>query len=130
MIRQRSPASLTEELFSDYISTVFILYGMAVRNQREFQNETAVLLMDSAIPRAFERVRRILGQNHMTAITFPVHTTKLFQALDLVFFGVLKKLSASATGEFDDDSVKQECLICAQPSKSQISCRNSSSTRF
>jgi hypothetical protein len=39
------------------------------------------------------------------AITFPAHTMNLFQALDLVFFGVLKKLKASATGEFDDDSV-------------------------
>jgi hypothetical protein len=32
----------------------------------------------------------------------------LFQALDLVFFGVLKKLKASATGEFDDDSVSAQ----------------------
>jgi hypothetical protein len=32
----------------------------------------------------------------------------LFQALDLVFFGLLKKLKASATGEFDDDSVKAQ----------------------
>jgi hypothetical protein len=37
---------------------------------------------------------------------FPVHTPNLFQALDLMFFGVLEKLKASATSEFDDDSVK------------------------
>jgi tRNA(Ser,Leu) C12 N-acetylase TAN1 len=42
------------------------------------------------------------------AITFPARTTNLFQALDLVFFGALKKLKASATGEFDDDSVRAQ----------------------
>ena len=47
----------------------------------------------------------MLGGNHVLAITFPAHTTNLFQALDFVFFGVLKKLKASAIGEFDDDSV-------------------------
>jgi hypothetical protein len=32
----------------------------------------------------------------------------LFQALDLVCFGVLKKLKASAVGEFNDDSVNAQ----------------------
>jgi hypothetical protein len=50
MIRQRSPADVTEELFYDYISTIFIPYVMAVRDRTGFQNETVVLLMDSAIP--------------------------------------------------------------------------------
>jgi hypothetical protein len=64
--------------------------------------------MDSAIPHTSERVRRLLGENSIIAITFPAHTTNLFRALDLVFFGVLKKLKVVATGEFDDDSVKGE----------------------
>jgi hypothetical protein len=59
-------------------------------------------LGDSSHP---ERVRQILGENHILAITFPAHTMSFFQAFDLVFFGVLHKLKASATGEFHDDSV-------------------------
>jgi hypothetical protein len=105
MVCQRSPANLTEELFYDYISSVFIPDALVVRDRTGFQNETAVLLIDSAISHTSPRVRRISGENHMMAITFPVYTTNLFQAFDLVSFGVLKKLKVSATGEFDDDSV-------------------------
>jgi hypothetical protein len=49
-----------------------------------------------------------LAQSHILEITFPVHTTNLFQAPDLVFFGMLKKLKVSATGEFDEDSVNAQ----------------------
>jgi hypothetical protein len=108
LISHRSPPYITEELFYDYISTVLIPYVMAVRDRTGFQNETAVLLMDSAIPHTSECVRGILGENHIMAITFPAHTMNLFQALDRVFFEVLKKLKASATGEFDDDSVNAQ----------------------
>jgi hypothetical protein len=108
MIPHPSPAYITEELCYDYISTVFIPYVLTVRDRTGFENGTAVflLLMDSPIPHTSERVRRPLGENSIIAIIFPAHTTNLFQALDLVFFGVLKKLKASATGEFDDDCVK------------------------
>jgi hypothetical protein len=106
MIRHPLPAYITEELFSDYISTVFIPYVLTVRDRTGFENGTAVLLMDSASPHTSERVRRLLGENGLIAITFPAHRTNLFQALDLVFFGVLKKLKPMATGEFDDDSVR------------------------
>jgi hypothetical protein len=46
-----------------------------------------------------------LGEKNIVAITFLAHTTNLFQALDLVFFGALKKLKPTAVGEFDDGSV-------------------------
>jgi hypothetical protein len=108
MIRQRPPADMTEELCYKYISNVFIPYVMAVRDRTRFQNEMALLLMDSAFLNTSERFRWIFGENHITAITFPAHTTNLFQAVDLVLFGVLKKLKASATGEFDDDLVNAQ----------------------
>jgi hypothetical protein len=41
-------------------------------------------------------------------LTFPAHTTHLFQALDLVFFGSLKHLKVTAAGEFGDDSVDEQ----------------------
>jgi hypothetical protein len=108
MVHRRSPPYITEEFFYDYISTVFVPYVMAVRDRLDVQNEMAVLLMDSAVPHTSERVRRTLGGNHIIAITFPAHTTNLFQSLDLVLFGALKKLKASAMGEFDDDSVRAQ----------------------
>jgi leucyl-tRNA synthetase len=117
MIRQRSLADITEKLFSNYISTIFISYLMAVRDRIGFQNETAVLLMDTAIPQTSERVWQILCETHILAITFPVHTTSLFQAFDLVSFGVLNKLKVSATGELDDDSVNAQISKLIQASE-------------
>jgi hypothetical protein len=105
MIRHRSPAYITEELFYEYLSNVFLPYVLVVRDWPGFQNEMAVLLMESAVPHASDRVRRLLDENSILAISFPAHTTNLFQALDLVFFGVLKRLKASTIGEFDNDSV-------------------------
>jgi hypothetical protein len=106
MTRHRTPAYVDEELFAEYLFTVFIPYVTCVRNRPELENEPAVLLMDSALPHTSDRVKRILGENNIIAITFPAHTTNLFQALDLVFFGALKKLKPSARGEIGDESVE------------------------
>jgi hypothetical protein len=102
MIRHRSPAQITEELFRECISSVFISYVLAVRDRLGFQNEMTVLLMDSAVPHPPQRVRSLLGDNTILAISFPAPMTDLFQVLDLVFFEVLKKLKTSAVSEFDD----------------------------
>jgi hypothetical protein len=64
--------------------------------------------MDSAILHKSERVQWIFGENHSMAIAFLGHMTNLFQELDLVFFGVFRRLKASATSEFDDDSVNAQ----------------------
>jgi hypothetical protein len=47
---------------------------------------------------------RSLGENNIIALTFPAHITNLFHALDLVLFGSLEHLKATAAGEFGDDS--------------------------
>jgi hypothetical protein len=69
MVRHRSPAYITEELFYDYISTIFIPYVLTVRDRTGFENGTAVLLllMDSAIPHTSERLRRLLGENSIAS---------------------------------------------------------------
>jgi hypothetical protein len=58
MIRHHSPAHITEELFYEYISNVFMPYVLAVRDRPGFQNEMAVVLMDSALPHTSGSVRR------------------------------------------------------------------------
>jgi hypothetical protein len=108
MVRRRSPSYIDEQLFFKYISNVLIPYVSSVRSTPELADEPAVLLMDSALPHTSERVLRILDQNKIIALTFPAHTTNLFQALDLVFFGTLKHLKATAAGEFDDGSVNEQ----------------------
>jgi tRNA(Ser,Leu) C12 N-acetylase TAN1 len=55
-----------------------------------------------------------LGDIRALSVAFQAHTTNIFQALDLVFFGALKKLKAIAQGEFDDDSVNDQITKLVQ----------------
>jgi hypothetical protein len=108
MVRQRNPAYIGEQLFFEYISNVLIPYVSSVRSRQELADEPAVLLMDPALPHTAERVLQILRQNKIIALTFPEHTTNLFLAVDLVFFGSRKHLKATAAGEFGDDWVNEQ----------------------
>jgi hypothetical protein len=47
-------------------------------------------------------------------LIFPAHTTNLFQALDFVFFGVLKHLKTPAAGDFHDDNVNNQITTIIQ----------------
>ena len=114
MIRRRNPAYLDGELFYEYISTVLIPYVSSLRGRPQLVHQAAVLLMDSALPHTSERILRILGENNIIALTFPAHTTNLFQALDLVFFGSLKHLKATAVGELGDDSASDHLTKLVQ----------------
>ena len=114
MIRTRQPAYIDESLFYEYITSVFIPYVLNLRQKPEFAAEKAVLLMDSASPHVSERVLRVLGQNDIVAIVFPAHTTNIFQALDLVFFAALKKMNKTATGEFEDHSIREQITKLVQ----------------
>jgi hypothetical protein len=90
MIRHRSPAYITEELFYDYISTVFIPYVLAVRDQAGFEDEIPVLLMDWSVPHTSERVRRLLGENNIMAVTFRPTQRICFKHLTSSFSGCSK----------------------------------------
>jgi hypothetical protein len=108
MVRQRSPAYVDEQLFYEYLTTVFVPYVINLRRTESFSGQLGLCLMDSASPHVSERSLRYLGQNNVLVVAFPAHTTNIFQALDLVFFGALKKLKASAEGEFGDSSVEDQ----------------------
>jgi hypothetical protein len=49
MVRRRAPVYVNEDLFFEYISTVFIPYVVSVRNRPALVNQFTVLLMDSAL---------------------------------------------------------------------------------
>jgi hypothetical protein len=79
--------------------------------------------MDSALPHTSERILRVLGENNVIALTFPAHTINLFQALDLVFFGSLKHLTVTATGELGDDSVNNHLTKLIQAYEQTVTSR-------
>jgi hypothetical protein len=113
-VHQRSPAYIDEELFYQYLTHVFIPNLANLRTTEAFSGEVATLLMDSVLPHVSERCVRLFAENRVLAMAFPVHTTNLFQALDLVFFGALKKLKMTVEGEFDDDSVNNQSTKLVQ----------------
>jgi hypothetical protein len=105
MIRFRNPAYVTEELFHEYLTNVFVPYILRLREDPVFADQLGVLLMDSVAAHISERNLRLLGENKIIALVFPAHTTNLFQALDLVFFGALKNNKEHLADEPDHSSV-------------------------
>jgi hypothetical protein len=117
MVRSRTPASLDEKLFFEYLTSIFIPYVDAIRSRAGPETETVILLMDFTLSHRSNRILQTLGEKNVVAITFPVYTTNPFQALDLVFFGALKKLKRTAVGEFDDGSVNTQIIQLLQASE-------------
>jgi hypothetical protein len=53
-----------------------------------------------------------LGKHAILAVAFQDRSTNIFLVLDLVFFGAIKKLKATAPGEFGDYSMDNQVLLC------------------
>jgi hypothetical protein len=56
----------------------------------------------------------LLGENKILVVLFPAHTTNILQAIDLVFFGALKKLEGTSLGESDERSMNDQILRLLQ----------------
>lgn len=91
IIKQKNTPYMDDALFTEYITTVLIPYISNLRQNNMYINEKAVILMDNARCHCSESVLKILGENNIYALTYPSHTSHIFQALDLSFFGVFKK---------------------------------------
>jgi hypothetical protein len=57
----------------------------------QFEGCKAVLLMDNCLHHICDEVVAVLTEARVRIITFAPDTTKIFQVLDLVLFGALKK---------------------------------------
>jgi hypothetical protein len=89
-LRVADSAYMNEETFHSYISQYYIPYIAGMRSARNHPTETVVLLMDNLYSHCADRTLYDLGQNNILAISFPPHSSGLFQMLDLVVFGVMK----------------------------------------
>jgi hypothetical protein len=99
IIRSRIPTYIDTDLFNKYISTVLVSYVTNVRNNLALANEPVILLMDSTCPQVFKSILRRFGKIQIIALVFLAHTKNLFQTLDLVFFGILKKLKQTISDD-------------------------------
>jgi hypothetical protein len=89
-------------LFDEYISTVLLPHIEALRSSDEFADLEAVLLMDNCLVHNRPTPLRKLADHRVKLITFPPHTTHVFQSLDLSICGTFKK-RMSYQLPFDND---------------------------
>jgi hypothetical protein len=91
VLKDRSKPYVNRKLFLDYIKTIFVPYLTELRDSEEFEGCEAVLLMDKGSPHIADDAITVLTSVRVRVITFAPHTTHIFQMLDVVLFGAMKK---------------------------------------
>jgi hypothetical protein len=91
VLKSRAKPYINAEIFSEYIRTVFIPNLNELRSLEQFAHEEAVLLMDNCPSHVGEVILDLLREARVRVITWPPHTTQIFQELDISLFGVLKR---------------------------------------
>ena len=114
IIKQRNKPYMDEDLFFEYITTVLIPYIDKLREMEMYSNEKALIMMDSASCHCSQRILTKLDKNNILALVYPSHTSNLFQALDLSFFGALKKNKAYEMETFSDNFLTNSILEVLQ----------------
>jgi hypothetical protein len=82
---------MSSQLFTEYISTVLLQYIGELRLDEEFADKEAVLLMDNCFLHMQGDTLQMLADHRVKVLTFPLHTTHIFQSLNLILFGNFKK---------------------------------------
>jgi hypothetical protein len=82
---------MTAALFQQYVATVLISFIDRVRTNDQLAGKPAILLMDNCSIHMRPEILKMLREHDVKVITFPLHTTQVFQTFDLSLFGVLKR---------------------------------------
>jgi hypothetical protein len=90
-LQHRSKPFVSSKLFLEYINTIFVPYLNEVRDLEELEACEAVLLMDNCSPHMSDDVVAVLTRVRVRIVTFASHTTQIFQVLDIILFGPLRK---------------------------------------
>jgi hypothetical protein len=91
MIRSNDTAYVTRPVFSEYVNGVIVPYIATTRETLNLGNTPAVLLCDNCSSHISDEIKQLLAQNNIRLVTFPPHTSHLFQPLDLVTFAAFKR---------------------------------------
>jgi hypothetical protein len=91
VLRQRSKPYVNAVLFLEYVKNILIHYLNELLESEQMKACEAVLLMDNCSLHVSDDIVAVLTNARVRVITFASHTTHVFQILDLVLFGALKK---------------------------------------
>jgi hypothetical protein len=91
VLRQQLKPYINGKPFIEYINNIFISYLNKLWELEEFEVCKAILLMDNCSPYVSHDIVEVLTRVRVKIITVAIHTTYIFQMLDLVLFSTLKK---------------------------------------
>jgi hypothetical protein len=89
--RQQPKLYVSRNLFLEYITTILVPYLNERRDSEVFEGVEAVFVMDNCSHHISDEVVAVLTHARVRIITFASHITNIFQMLDVVLFGALKK---------------------------------------
>lgn len=89
IVVQTSPY-ITTELFEQYVQDVFIPSLESNRRLPGCQAKPAILFLDNVRAHCSDRLMRQLARLRVLVVSYPPHTSQLFQVLDRLLFGRLK----------------------------------------
>jgi hypothetical protein len=94
------------DLFRQYIQEMFLPAVATNRRLPGCNNKRAILFCDNYTCHCFEAILKELAENGAVVLTCPPHTSHMFQVLDVVLFGNLKRCKKYQTpGENEDREV-------------------------
>jgi hypothetical protein len=91
VLKNRSKPYVSRKLFLDFIKKIFVPYLIELRDSEELEGCEAVLLMHNCSPHIADDIITVLPSVRVRVIQFATHTTHIFQLLDVVLFGAMKK---------------------------------------
>ena len=95
---------INSKIFNNYIYEHVIPYIKNTRTSMKIEKSPAVLLIDNCPLHTNEELYRRLALENIRVITFPPHTTNLFQPLDLVTFHVYKQEKSNMRSKYKKGS--------------------------
>ena len=90
IIKIRTSSYMTKEIFNEHIVNRFIPQVESDRNLQGCEEKPAILFFDNCSSHIDENLFKLLANHNILVITYPPHTSHIFQVLDRLLFGVLK----------------------------------------
>ena len=95
---------MTKSIFQNYIFNHIVPYMNNTRKMMKLEDSPGVILIDNCPSHQCDEIYKELANNNIRLITFPPHTTNLFQPLDLVTFSIFKQEKSQVRSKYKKGS--------------------------
>jgi len=91
LVLTSSSGYVNSDIFFTYFMNIVVSYIRNTRNEKELYDYPALILMDNCHSHVSENIRLICAEENIRIVTYPPHTSHLFQPLDLLIFALFKR---------------------------------------